>query len=883
MLPTHLRRARLIVSTRQAEQIRLVVVQAPAGFGKTGAMLDMHTAWVAEGIRTAWIRLGADDNDFPVFLKSLNAAIDQLGQGCANAAGAQASELPPDTLAGRLEQLTAPFAIFLDDFETLVNPEASEFIRELLAQMPAHGKLVIGSRVVPALGLGRLRAQGELLEIRTEELRFTPEEAAAYLREHVCQTLGSEDLRKLHARTEGWVAAIRLGVLAMNRCSHASQFIDAFSGSDAAVSDYLAEDVLSQQPPQVRDFLLRTSVLRSFDASLCNAVTGRRDSARMLARLADENLFLVRLDAAGNLYRYHSLFADFLFARLALEYDTHEIDNLNRLASDWYTEQGRPVPAIEHALRADTNRALDLLQQHAEPILWQGRVRLLARWFDALPAESLSNRPRLRLVHAWALTFLHRSDRALKLLEGMREAGERDTEIAAHMLALHAFILALTDKLDKAFEAWQACARTLSPAHAFPYGIQLNSHACCHIYLGNFDQARRMLDNSRQVHGAFGGGANMRIADCFDGLIDLIQGRLRQALARYRGAHKPDAGTQAPRIDGQEIAGAFLAEALYEAGQCTEAQRLLTAYLPLIRAAAHTDPLIVTFVVLCRCALAESRDEDAMLWLHDCEQIGYRTGQLRMVAGVRLERSRIALLRGDHIGARSELAAAEALDAWSFGKSFIPHANDVDSLDLARWRLEIACGDPAVAVQQLSAAIAEAQKALRARRALKLRILLALALYAGGKAENARRECLQAVEFAAGEGFVTTFTDEGAPMLRLLDALAQSADSPAVDSVTGTFLQQLRDRLARLCGNDAAQSDTASSQTMAPVPLEELTRTERKVLVLLADGLSNKAMADKLFVSEATIKTHLRGINAKLNASSRTHAVALARKAGLLT
>jgi len=860
--------------------IRLVVVQAPAGFGKTSAMRDLHAAWTEQGVRSGWIRVGTEDNDFPIFLKALNAAVDQLSHGCASGTVTPDADMPPDTLAGRLERLPFPFAIFLDDFEALQNPEAIEYLRELLTQMPAHGKLVVGSRAVPALGLGRLRAQGELLEIGTDDLRFTRDEAAGYLGEHISQPLGPEDVRKLHSRTEGWVTAIRLGVLAMSRCTDPEQFIEAFSGSDAAVADYLAQDVLSKQPQEIRDFLLRTSLLRSFDASLCRAMTGRADSARMLAQLADENLFLVRVDASGNWYRYHSLFSDFLNARLALEYDAGEIANLHRTASDWYSEQQRPVPAIEHALRADTGRALDLLQQYAEPILWQGRVRLLARWFDALPPEALSNRPRLRLVHAWALTFLRRSDKALKLLDSMQEAGERDAEIAAHTLALHAFILALTDKLDQAFAAWEACARTLSPAHAFPYGIQLNSHACCHIYLGNFDQARRMLDSSRQVHGAFGGGSNMRVAHCFDGLIDLTQGRLRQALARYRGAHKPEAASREARIDGQEIAGAFLAEALYEAGQIAEAQRLLTAYLPLIRAAAHTDTLIVTFVLLCRCELGTSSDDDAMLWLHDCEQMGYRTGLLRMVASARLERSRIALQRGDSVGARSELAAAEALDAWSFGKAFAPHANDIETPELARWRLDIACGEPAEAARQLSSALAESLDAARFRRALKLRVLLALALHACGDMEGARRECLAAVEFAAAEGFVSTFVDEGIPMLRLLDAVSEYAHRPA-PAITA-FLQQLRNHLAAHNGGDTSPQEAPASPSVRTPAFEELTRTERKVLVLLGDGLSNKAMADRLFVSEATIKTHLRGINAKLNASSRTHAVALARKAGLL-
>lgn len=879
---SHLRRERLITLASQAEGIRLVVMHAPAGFGKTGAMLDLHAAWTQEGMRTVWIRLGAEDNDFPVFLKALNGALDLLETSGEEAPAIAAQDIA-DTLASRLGRLRHPFAIFLDDFETLLNPESSEYLRELLTQIPAHGKLIAGSRIVPALGLGRLRAQGELLEIRAEDLRFTLEETAAYLSRYVSQPLRAEDLRKLHARTEGWVAAIRLGVLAMSRSQDAAQFIEAFSGSHAAVAEYLAEDVLAKQPPEVRDFLLRTSLLRSFNARLCDAMTARRDSTRMLAQLSDENLFLVRVDASSEWYRYHSLFAGFLQARLALEYSADEIAEMHRMAGNWYADNGEPVRAIEHALRADIPRALDHLQQNAETILWQGRVRLLTRWFDALPEQSLSNRPRLRLIHAWALTLLHRSDKALQLLEGMQEAGERDAEIAAHMLALHAFILALTDKLDLAFAAWQTCAPTLSPAHAFPYGIQLNSHACCHIYLGHFDEARKMLDRGRQVHGANSAGANMRVAHCLEGLIDLTQGRLRQALARYRGAHRPDPGLQDARFDGQEIAGAYLAEALYASGQLAETQHPLMSYLPLIRAAAHNDPLIVAFMLLCRCAVAQSREEDAMLWLHDCEQMGYRTGQLRMVACARLERSRIALLRGDHACARAEVDAAQALNAWSFGPAFSPHANDVETLDLARWRLDIACGNAGHAVQQLSAALAEAQGAMRWRRVLKLRLILALALHAHGDIERARRECLESLEFAAQEGFVSIFLDEGTAMLRLLKTVAQSPGHAVTASATvGAFLHQLLASLEARYNDVATEPEASQAQTSDVHALESLTRSERKVLAMLAEGLSNKALAEKLYVSETTVKSHLRGINLKLNATSRTHAVSLARKAGLL-
>ncbi|GJG96696.1 helix-turn-helix transcriptional regulator [Cupriavidus pauculus] len=909
---THMPRERLAAPVVAADGIRLVSVHAPAGFGKTGAMLDILSACMHEGVRTAWIQLGPADNDLSIFLSALDVAVDMLGdvdRQTEPSSDTRPGPLMADTLVERLTQFAAPFAIFLDDLESLHNPATLEFMRQLIAQLPAHGRFVIGSRGVPDLGLGRLRAHGRLLEVTAEQLRFTPEETAAYLArcapgERVA-TLSASDLRRLHRRTEGWVVAIWLAVLAMRRRDDVSGFIDSFSGSDVAVSDYLAEDVLSRQPPDVYEFLLKTALLNPFSASLCNAVTERDDGAAMIERLAHENLFLVSIDAAGQWYRYHSLFADFLKARLAQRYRPDEVARMHRLAGAWFAAQARPVPATEHALKAgDVDTALGLLRQHADVLLWQGRVRLLARWFDVLPAGSLANDPRLRLVHAWALTFLHRSDMALALLEGMREAGERDAEIAAHMLALHAFILALTDKLDRAHAAWQACARQLSSAHGFPYGVQLNSLASCHIYLGHFDEARSMLDASRHANAEIGGSANIRIAQCLEGSIDLTQGRLRQALVRYRGAHDPHGSDRQPRelrVDGQEIAGAFLAEALYEAGRLREAQRLLSAYQPLIREAAYIDPIIVTFVLLCRMSLADGCEDDAMLWLHDCEQMGYRTGLLRMVASARLERGRIALLRGDREGARAELAAASALDAWSFGPAYAPHANDLETIALLEWRLAIATGNDTAhivthTVTPLRAALAEAEAATRGRRALKLRILLALALRATGDDEGALHAIGTAIDTAASEGFVSTFVDEGdgiAALLRGLQTRTDLATSDASRALIREVLQQMpchHDAVTSAEAYRLTQSPQASAaESIAPADIEVdaahpdgLTGRELNVLGLLAEGLSNKIMAQRLFVSETTIKTHLRNINSKLDATSRTHAVAVARKRGLI-
>ncbi len=872
-------RERLTTSVIQAGEIRLVSVRAPAGFGKTSAMLDIQAASQQAGLLSAWVQLTEADNDFSEFLARLDAAVRWL----EHAAEPLADPRPlARTLSERLAQISKPFTIFLDDLEVLHDAATLDFLRQLIEQLTGHGKFVVGSRSLPELGLGRLRAHGKLHEIATDQLRFTLDETRRYLHQQLGHDVSPAELNSLYQRTEGWITALWLAVLAMRQSGSITRFCDAFSGSDRAIADYLLEDVLLRQTPHVQEFLLKSSVLDSFSATLCSTVITGFDGARMLDTLARQNLFVVSMDASGQWYRYHSLFGEFLKSRMLQQYGASEVANVHGLAAEWFVAHAQPTSAIEHALKAQNiPRAIGLLAQHVQPLLWQGRVRMIARWFDAVPDDNLLAHPELRLAQAWALTFLHRTDKAERILEDMQKT-EQQAEVSLQVLALRAFILALTDKIDQAYAAWQACAQELSVAQGFAYGVQLNSLASCHIYLGQFDEARRLLDISRQSNMAIDGASNLQMADCLDGSSDLTQGRLKQALLRYRRASGPSTSRRQARVDGQHIAAVFLAEALYEAGDTAQAGHLLTTYLPLIREAAYIDPIIVSFIVLCRIAWQEGRENDAMLWLHDCEQMGYSTGLLRMVASARLERARLALLASDIQAARSELNAAESLNAWSFGKDFTPHANDVDNIELLRWRLLIASGEAAAAATALGSALVQAEVARRGRRALKLRIVLAIALDATGDIAGMQEILASALEYAANEGFINTFMDEGAPIARLLSKMVN--DDTSLSSTAGKLAVELATRLGALATGSPSTAPTRKTTNASATASQAhgLTRQELKVVTLLAEGLSNQEMADRLYVSVTTVKAHLRNINGKLNASSRTHAVAQARKLGAL-
>jgi LuxR family maltose regulon positive regulatory protein len=291
------------------------------------------------------------------------------------------------------------------------------------------------------------------------------------------QALPADLLSQLHRKTEGWVAAIWLASMALERHGIETGFVERFSGSDRAVAEYLAEDVLAHQPREIRDFLLRTSILRQLDASVCQALNPRIDCAALLEQLAAANLFLTPVSGDGRAWRYHSLFADFLRAQLAREHPG-EIERLHLAASGWYESQDRPVPAIDHAIEGgDHPHALTLLDSYAGQFLEQGRMRMLARWFSAIPEHQLRAHPFLQPIALWATCFTHGPWEAMQMLE---QSGCIDSEIPEVRASAHALVpllLAMQDRHDEAYEVGRTSLARMPTGLAFADSVLLNAMA----------------------------------------------------------------------------------------------------------------------------------------------------------------------------------------------------------------------------------------------------------------------------------------------------------------------------------------------------------------------------------------------------------------------
>ncbi|MBA5687870.1 LuxR C-terminal-related transcriptional regulator [Rugamonas apoptosis] len=866
-------------AVRAAQSVRLVLVRAPAGFGKTTTMLQCRAQFEADGVETLWLTLDRGDNDPARFLACLGAAVAQL-HGEQAAAGDGALDIME-----RLAAHPSPFALFFDDFEHVTDPTVLDLVRELIANLPRRGQLVIGARSRPDLGLGRLRARGQLLEIDTTQLRFSADEAAEFITGQRHIALGEADLAALYRKTEGWAAALWLASMALERQEGRADFIARFSGSNDAVADYLADDVLARQSDTVRDFLLRTAILRHLNASLCDALLGRDDSAQLLAALEQANLFIQPIEGEPGTYRYHSLFAGFLRQQLRITMPGEE-QRLHRAASDWYQAQGAIVPAIDHALDGGKlELALRLLQQHAEALLEEGRMHLLTRWFGAIPPAALAQAPMLVVVKTWALALSRGPREAMAVLDASGCADSTDPDVRAHLLALRPSLLTMMDRIEEACTAGMDALAQLPLSRPFAESMVINGMALILCSLGQYQQSHQMLDTARRKQGDGAGIFNRMYSESIEGILDLEGGRLRQASARFRLAVNTTHAPSYTHTHGNAFAGVLYADALYEANELRTAAHLFNVYVPLAKDVALADHMIIGYTRQARIAFTRG-DIDMMLqYLSELEYTGYQRQLPRVVASAKLERSRMLLLQGNRVAAREELERANDTAVWSRVRGLRLLAHDVEQFDLGRLRWEAHFGPSASALEQIDAALAEAASEGRVRRQLKLQLLRAICLHHGGQGQSrvAQTAMLQALREASGEGFVRLIVDEG-PVAGLLvrrvrDGLrADAAARP--DPLFGDYLLRLTQAFPP--AEVETEAETVAETGAGAALAEPLTQKETRILALLADGYSNSALAEKLFVSDSTVRTHLRNINTKLHAQSRTQAVAIARRLGII-
>ncbi len=801
--PGFVARPRLVRAVDEALARPLVLACAPAGFGKTALLAD----WVRSGNhRVAWLSLDAGDNDPARFWRHAVAALDQARPGIAEQAGPLLGPPAPSSFEGLVTALINELAtgprdgevlLVLDDYHLIGAQPVHASLTFLLEHLPLGLHLVLASRSDPPLPLARLRAAGQLAELRTDDLRFTADEATALLHEATGADLPVTAVAALEARTEGWVAGLQLAALSLRGQADVAGFVAAFSGSHRYVLDYLGQEVLGHQDEQVREFLLETSVLERLSGALCDAVTGRAGSQAMLEEIEQAGLFLVPLDEVRGWWRYHHLFADLLRARLQRE-RPGQVPPLHRNAAVWCEEHGLADDAVRHALGAgDAVWAARLIERHTDELLFRGERATVQRWLAELPAGLARSRPRLLLAQSRMALLSGRVAEAGELLDAAESACAGGAEVASEPYEPSAdrgaSVMAnvpATIALDRAYlaelrgDAEQATTyASQALAEAGEGEWMLASHARGYLSIaewmrGRLGEAKEQLASTIAQWRAADESA-LAVRGCYHlGQVQRAQGRLDAALETYQQAIDIASVPGRPAPPGAGPGHVGLAEVAYQRGELDDALHHVTEGIPLARNYPYTQPLATGLATLAW--IRQARGDPAGAWeaMGEAARAAPGTAVTGLLNPVPTQRARLLLARGD-IAAAARWAQENGLRA----ADAPPYSREPEYLVLAR--VLLAQDRPAEALILLERLRAAAAAQARIGSIIEIRALQALALAASGEQASAVDTLAEALTLACPQGYIRVFADEAAPMSALLSRLvaAQRAQQTAARGV----------------------------------------------------------------------------------------------------
>ncbi len=852
------KRSRLSALIQGGADCRLTLVSAPPGFGKTSAV----AAWIAshpEAPHVAWLSLDEADNDPVRFWNHFLAALGgRLGDFKDRAFAFLDAPLPSyrALVEGILNALASdpqPLILVLDDFHALAHPALLEGIAQLSEHLPDGMRLVLVTRADPSVPLARLRAQGKLSEVRAADLRFTDSEAADFLLATMGLELDPADRATLLRTTEGWIAGLQLAALSLRRAPDPRAFITAFAGTNRYVMDYLAEEALSLQSEPLQRFLMETSILERFDAVLCAALTGRSDSQDLLEALDQANLFLVPLDEERRWYRYHHLFADMLRHHLQKR-DPDRAQELHAGASRWFEAHGASVEAIAHALKAqDYDRAADLVVS-AEDVLRRGEVSTLVSALKALPEACFDRRADLNLLMAWVLFPSGQAEplkRCLRRAEPVAVPGD-----APRLLAVKSFVA----RIEGDFPAAVAFARDalvdLAVEDWMWYTAVALTMASC-LQLGDrLEEAEDAYDRAIAACLRQGDSLFSVMAQGLKGALLLDQGRLTEAhalLSETLRQVEARTGRGWPPISYvlSSLSGVMALRGHLEEG-------LTLAEAGMAAGEGFVEPTVNSLHALAAIRLRARHGvlAEAALLTERAREVASRHRLTYLDGYLEVQRA----LHGGTTGP----ADREAMLAWerAMGPRLLegpPHWPLRDGRRLLA-KLRLATERPADGIALLERVEADALRVGRMPLAIAARASLALALDAAGERERALSVLEAALSAAEPEGVLAPFLEEGEPMRRLLDVWLRRG---APTAVLGAFVKRL-------------VPDAADDGGL----VEPLSAREREVLALIAEGMSNQAIADHLGIELSTVKRHSSNLLGKLGASNRTQAVAMGRRHG---
>ena len=876
---------------------RVTVVAAPAGFGKTTILGQWFERLRSGGQRCCWCSLDREDNQPQRFLRHIVSALrtrSDVGSDILSQLDTTLITDIADTLPALLNELAddgQDTVLFIDDYHHARADQINQFMELLVNLAPANLRIVIASRLRPQLSVSSLRVRAQLCEITANQLRFDIAETEQFLHRTVGLDLSARQLERLFDHSEGWAAGLQLASLSLHDAARRDAFIASFSGSLRDIADYLATDVLDQQEPEIRDFLLRTAILDRVSAGAGAAVMQDPRAGSLLQRVENSNLFLVPLDETREWYRYHHLFQEFLLAELRRAYPD-EIVSLYRRASDWFAEAGHSNEAVNYALLSGDMLKVGQLV-HAgtlEHLAMDGKMNALLSWVNSIPQNIKATFPRLLIQECIALSHLCRSTAAADVAAQARTAIERlphvtdyrytDAELnqIRQEATIVPFMVAFCrDDID-VIEA--ASLTRVETTDDLVLAIASNFMGYAALLKHRLPEAEQHFAKGRFHHVAKGTYYGAVFSDCLATMSRLLQFRLDDAYDHAANAEQLVSDIVGGHIPGMAKAKVMQAAVLYEWNRIDEAMELLDAHLYRIEAAGQVSIAQQGFLTFARCHFARGQHGTALKTLDRCLQISQHTNCDYIGLVVEIEKSRMAWLRDGTPNAKPEDCARmhdllQQLRAdWTrvtFARLFLLLQNCIYS-----GRHEC-----------LDGTMQEFRGLCRGRGLMlaDLQLLLLSAIgYVRQNEHDLARTCVgSAVALACPENGLRRFLDCG-PMLLPTFVELQQRYADSGDTIQQEFLARVLEA-GRRRGNVTA---TERGRTMvqsdigASVLIEALSGREIEILELMARGHSNAGIGCHLLISENTVKWHIKNVFAKLGVNNRTAAVIAAQQHRLL-
>lgn len=869
-------RQRLLEELQRMAQCRVGLVTGSPGFGKTTLLAQWRQEMMRSGADVAWLSLSADDKYLAIFFAYLRGALQRLGiplDGGIPPEGAR-PEFIDEVVAAIVEGaagINKELFLVIDDYQHVLDQPSHQLMQKLMDHSPDNLHFVISSRVGPPLSFSRLRLSGQLVELDCAALPFDLPESRAFLEHNLAaMKVSPEELHQIYELTSGWPATLQLVVILLRSDPNARDTLREMGWRSDDLQNYLAENVMAHLPAEMASFIEDMSILRRFNASLAEVVTGCTTAQAMLKRLDEENLLIFRVEADDRQpwYRFHALFGDFLATRLARRGNAAQSE-LHRRAARWFAERRLLAEAVRHAtLAGDLTYATEIIEQ-AAPATWSlDQLSPLLRLLDRLPQDVLFSRPRLFFLGCLAYALTARPAKAEAWLEQFQRSGAaRQADVAYRLPLVQAAIEVQRDRTEPIIDLLKDFQALPDDYSVTRYGAPALL-AIAYSAAGRMEEALQCLDAS-VIPEAERDAEMALVAEGARTLCYLQEGCMHEAerigsaqLARAVAVH-------GHRSASAYLGAATLADVYRELDRSDEAREVLANRSGLLQW-AMPDTMLRATICRARLDLLQDSTAVAMGFLERQERHFRNIGQDRALVHCLAEQARIALLENDRAGAAERVARLESL-ALKHRDSVGFQAEIPAMAALARARLLLATNYPDKALDDLEALRDYATRYRRGQLLVTGHLLMAIARADLLQPEQADAHLLAALAQGRQLGLVRTLLDEGEVLRRMLAALA----GKPIPEEEGAYLAQLLERF----GSGPAERSGQSSADGAP---SILTPRELAILQLISQAMSNKRVALTLNISLETVKWNLKNIYVKLGVSSRYDAVSWVRKHGLI-